>query len=240
MKLKLVFSYDGSKFQGSATQPHQNSVQDELAKALRHLGIYEKPLFASRTDKGVHALNAVATVNCGEHFKDLNALKALINRFSRPYIDIKFIKSVSDDFQPRFDAKMREYRYLLYHGAFNPFLSSYFHFYPKIDIKKANEILSLFVGTHDFRFFAKQNSPSKDTKRSIFIAKAYSHKNLTVFKFRANGFLRSQIRLMMSGILAVIEGRLSKAQLKEQINAKASHIRTPTPPNALYLARIFY
>ena len=238
MKLKLVFSYDGSKFQGSATQPHQNSVQDELAKALRHLGIYEKPLFASRTDKGVHALNAVACVNCGEHFRDLNALKALINRFSRPHINIKFIKRVSENFQPRFDAKMREYRYLLYHGAFNPFLSSYFHFYPKIDIKKANEILSLFVGTHDFRFFAKQNE--KDSKRTVFIAKAYSHKDLTVFKFRANGFLRSQIRLMMSGVLAVLEGKLSKENLKEQIAAKASYIRTPTPPNALYLARIFY
>ena len=75
MKIKLIFSYDGSRFQGSATQPHANSVQDTLLNALTHLGIFERPLFASRTDKGVHSLGAVASVRCGEHFDDLNLLK---------------------------------------------------------------------------------------------------------------------------------------------------------------------
>lgn len=55
MRLKLVFSYDGSAFLGSACQPHLNSVQDALAAALAHLGIFSPVLFASRTDKGVHA-----------------------------------------------------------------------------------------------------------------------------------------------------------------------------------------
>ena len=168
MKIKLIFSYDGSRFQGSATQPHANSVQDTLLNALTHLGIFERPLFASRTDKGVHSLGAVASVRCGEHFDDLNLLKNQLNRFAHPHIHIKRIEKVSENFEVRFDAKMREYRYILHHGEFSPFLAPYFHFYPKIDIQKANEILAHFIGTHDFRLFCKQADAQKNSIRTIF------------------------------------------------------------------------
>ncbi len=240
MKLKLTLAYDGSRFQGSATQPHLNSVQDTLAQALAHLGIYEKPLFASRTDKGVHSLNAVASVVCGEHFEDLNALKSWLNRFAHPQIHIKRIEKVSENFQVRFDAKAREYRYLLHHGEFSPFKAPYFHFYKRIDLEKANEVLNFFVGKHDFRHFAKQNAPHKNATRTIFIAKAYAHGHLSVFKFRADGFLRAQIRLMMSAVLRVLDGKMSKAQLREQIAATRAHTRILVPANGLYLTRIFY
>ena len=75
MKIKLIFSYDGSAFLGSATQPHQKGVQDALSKALSHLGIFSPVLMASRTDKGVHASFAVASVECGEHFINLEYLQ---------------------------------------------------------------------------------------------------------------------------------------------------------------------
>ena len=44
MKIALVFSYDGSKFQGSQTQPHENGVEDALARALAHVGIFNRPI----------------------------------------------------------------------------------------------------------------------------------------------------------------------------------------------------
>ena len=86
MKIQLIFSYDGSKFQGSQTQPHENSVQDALARALAHVGIFGKLVLSSRTDKGVHATAQSAAVECGEHFKDLDRLKNLINRHAHPFI----------------------------------------------------------------------------------------------------------------------------------------------------------
>ena len=49
MCLKFIFSYDGSAFLGSASQPHLNSVQDILASSLSHLGIFTPVLFAPRT-----------------------------------------------------------------------------------------------------------------------------------------------------------------------------------------------
>lgn len=115
MRLKLVFSYDGSKFQGSQTQPHENGVEDALGAALAHVGIFSKIISSSRTDKGVHANNQVACVECGEHFRDFTRLKALINRHAHPAVHVKFISRAQDCFHPRYDATARAYRLSLIH-----------------------------------------------------------------------------------------------------------------------------
>ncbi|TKX28649.1 tRNA pseudouridine(38-40) synthase TruA [Campylobacter sp. MIT 12-5580] len=238
MKLKLILAYDGSKFQGSATQPHKNSVQDHLSSALAHLGIFNQVLFASRTDKGVHALRNVASVECGEHFSDLEYLKKQINKFARQHLDIKAIYKVPQSFQPRFDAKKRAYRYVFNHACFSPFLSPYCTFYPKIDLKKANLALSLFLGKHNFGYFQKQSD--KNTIKTMFQAKAYAFRHYTIFYFQADGFLRAQIRLSVAAVLRVLEGKITLKQLQDQIEAKSISSRVLAPANGLYLSSISY
>ncbi|WP_291953213.1 tRNA pseudouridine(38-40) synthase TruA [Campylobacter sp.] len=240
MLLKLTFSYDGSKFQGSASQPHKNSVQDKLAQALSHLGIYEKILFASRTDKGVHATNAVASVEVGKYFDDFIYLKNKINHFAHPYIHIKNIQKMPQAFQVRFDVKKRKYFYVLFHGIYNPALASYVHFYPPINLYFASEIISMFEGEHNFKFFQKEGSNNKTTIRKIYKSKIFSYKNCSIFSFEANGFLRSQIRMMMAGVFKVLEDKISQDELKEQIDAKKIHTRLLAPSSGLYLSKITY
>ena len=205
MRLKLVFSYDGSKFQGSQTQPHENGVEDALGAALAHVGIFSKIISSSRTDKGVHANNQVACVECGEHFKDFTRLKSLINRHAHPAIHVKFISRVKDDFHPRYDATARAYRYVINHGEFSPFLSSYETFLQKFDLNLANELLALFVGEHDFSAFMKLGSDVKSPVRRIKKAFCYERGERTIIIFKANGFLRAQVRLMVASVLKAIE-----------------------------------
>lgn len=232
MKIKLIYSYNGSNFSGSQSQPHKNSVEDRLKMALFRVGIFEKLTTASRTDKGVHALNQVSTTNCGE-FWDLNKLKEQLNRHARPFIYIKKIEKVSSEFHPRFSAKKRSYRYILNHSNFSPFLENLCLFYDKIDIEKLNLSLSKFIGKHDFKNFMKTGSDIKDSIREIYKAYAFSYNNLTIIKFEANGFLRSQVRLMVANVL--------KEQISNQkFTLEKSITRIPAPPNALYLERIFY
>ena len=205
MRLKLVFSYDGSKFQGSQTQPHENGVEDALGAALAHVGIFSKIISSSRTDKGVHANNQVACVECGEYFKDFARLKALINRHAHPAIHVKFISRVKDDFHPRYDATARAYRYVINHGEFSPFLSPYETFLPKFDLNLANELLTLFVGEHDFSAFMKLGSDVKSPVRRVEKAFCYERGERTIIVFKANGFLRAQIRLMVASVLKALE-----------------------------------
>lgn len=209
MKIKFVFSYDGSKFQGSQTQPHKNGVEDALSLALSHVGIFNKIISSSRTDKEVHANNQVACVECADHFKDFKRLANLINRHSHPHIHIKRISKVKDSFHPRYDAKFRQYRYIINHSEFSPFLSPYQTFLPKFDTKKANEILALFIGEHDFSAFMKLGSKVKSPVRNISQAFCYERGEKTIVVFKANGFLRAQIRLMIASVLKALE--LSKS-----------------------------
>ena len=205
MQLKLVFSYDGSKFQGSQTQPHENGVEDVLGVALAHVGIFSKIISSSRTDKGVHANNQVACVECGEHFKDFTRLKALINRHAHPAIHVKFISRVKDDFHPRYDATARAYRYVINHGEFSPFLAPYETFLPRFDLNLANELLAIFVGEHDFSAFMKLGSDVKSPVRRAQKAFCYVRGERSIIVFKANGFLRAQVRLMVASVLKALE-----------------------------------
>lgn len=205
MRLKLIFSYDGSKFQGSQTQPHENGVEDALGAALAHVGIFGKIISSSRTDKGVHANNQVACVECGEHFKDFARLKALINRHAHPAIHVKFISHVQDYFHPRYDATARAYRYVINHGEFSPFLAPYETFLPKFDPNLANELLALFVGEHDFSAFMKLGSDVKSPVRRVTKAFCYARGERSIIVFKANGFLRAQVRLMVASVLKALE-----------------------------------
>ena len=219
MRLKLVFSYDVSKFQGSQTQPHENGVEDALGAALAHVGIFSKIISSSRTDKGVHANNQVACVECGEHFKDFARLRALINRHAHPAIHVKFISSVKDDFHPRYDATARAYRYIVNHGEFSPFLAPYETFLPKFDPNLANELLALFVGEHDFSAFMKLGSDVKSPVRRVSNAFCYERGERTIIIFKANGFLRAQVRLMVASVLKALElaksGKFRQMQTQE-------------------------
>ena len=219
MWLKLVFSYDGSKFQGSQTQPHENGVEDALGAALAHVGIFSKIISSSRTDKGVHANNQVACVECGEHFRDFARLRALINRHAHPAIHVKFISRVKDDFHPRYDATARAYRYVINHGEFSPFLSPYETFLPKFDPNLANELLALFVGEHNFSAFMKLGSDVKSPVRRVSKAFCYARGERTIIIFKANGFLRAQVRLMVASVLKALElaksGKFRQTQVQE-------------------------
>ena len=205
MRLKLVFSYDGSKFQGSQTQPHENGVEDALGAALAHVGIFSKIISSSRTDKGVHANNQVACVECGEHFSDFARLKALINRHAHPAVHLKFISRVQDCFHPRYDATARAYRYIVNHGEFSPFLAPYETFLPRFDLNLANELLALFVGEHDFSAFMKLGSDVKSPVRRVKKAFCYARGERSIIVFKANGFLRAQVRLMVASVLKALE-----------------------------------
>ena len=232
VKLKLVYSYDGSKFSGSQSQPHGRGVEDVLRAALGRVGIFAPLISSSRTDKGVHALRQVSCVECTVHW-ELPRLKELINRHCAPYIFVQHISPVPRDFHPRYDAVARCYRYVLNHGHPSPFLSDFCVFYPRVDLATLNAALANFVGEHDFSEFMKSGSDIKSPVRELYVARAYSFRNLTLINFKANGFLRAQVRLMVANALKSV-------QSGRKISFSRALSRIPFPPNGLYLSGVSY
>ena len=62
MRYKIIFSYDGTNFNGYQIQPGLRTVQECIEDAVSYLNRKQRTTIASsgRTDKGVHALAQVA------------------------------------------------------------------------------------------------------------------------------------------------------------------------------------
>ncbi|NPA03591.1 MAG: tRNA pseudouridine(38-40) synthase TruA [Epsilonproteobacteria bacterium] len=242
MVVKAVIAYDGSRFDGFQVQKHtSNTIASKLNSALKSLGINSKIVASGRTDKGVHATRQVISFQLPYFWNDLSKLRTLLNNRLSPYILIKSLQQVPPSFHARFSAKRRGYRYLLSLSPFDPFKAGYVTFLKeKVDFKKIKEGLSLFEGKHDFYYFHKSGSDPKTTTREIYTTKLYFYQNLAVIYFEANGFLRSQVRMMVEALLEVGREKLLLSELKLQLEAKERFITTLAPPNGLYLCKVIY
>ncbi|WP_072682351.1 tRNA pseudouridine(38-40) synthase TruA [Arcobacter sp. LA11] len=240
MNAKFTISYDGTSYLGSQTQPNGLSVEDKLQEAFKSININTKIILSGRTDRDVHSTGQVFNCQLPAFWKNLNKLKSIMNKHLPDSIKIKKIVEVEDSFHSRFHAKKRVYRYIVTQQELSVFNSKYISFYEKIDEEKIKEAISCFIGTHDFEYFHKKGSDKDNTVRIVFDAKFYKYKDIYVFKFVANSYLRSQIRLMVGSLLKLSEGKLSIEDLKAQLKKEKRVFRIPASPYGLYLTKVFY
>jgi tRNA pseudouridine38-40 synthase len=207
----------------------------KLESVLSKLGIETKVVASGRTDKGVHATGQVCHVDVPDFWNDYEKLKEVLNQKLPKSIHVKKIDSVHDEFHARYSAKKRIYRYIIKKAEPNPFENDFITFDKNADFEKVKKNIKLFIGEHDFVNFMKTGSDVGSTKREIYRAFAYEYKGFMVLNFEANGFLRSQIRLMVGALL-----KLNAREIQEQLNCQKKHKFKPAPSNGLYLARIKY
>ncbi len=240
MNIKITFAYDGSQYNGSQSQPQRNTVQDKFEEVLKVIGIENQLKFSGRTDKNVHATGQVASLKLPNFWKDLEKLKDTLNQHLPNSIQVKDIRQVDDEFHARFSAKKRVYRYILSQKQVSAFNNNYLHHHPNINETKIQEAIKLFIGVHDFEYFSKKGSDPKSTVREIYDIKFYQYKDCYIFKFKANSYLRSQIRMMVSFLLKISLGKLTLVDLKNQLERKKLISWTLAPSNGLYLSKITY
>lgn len=236
MKCALTIAYNGTNFLGSQTQKSSsNTVLGQIEHVLHQLNIDFKVVASGRTDRGVHATGQVCHIDLPLFWSDLQKLKKVLNEMLPPSIHVKSIKAVNDDFHARYSAKKRVYRYIIKEGESNPFEDNFVTFIDNIEFEKIEKNIKLFRGEFDFKYFMKSGSDIKSTIRVIYKAFAYRHKDFIVLNFEANGFLRSQIRLMVGALLA-----LESDEIIKQLTCKKNHKIKPAKSNGLYLAKIKY
>lgn len=244
MRVKITLSYDGSSFLGFQIQKNETktsqSVAGALTRALRRVNIDADVIGSGRTDTGVHATHQIVHIDLPSFWKDLENLKLHLNGFLYPHIFIQSIAPTSPSFHARFDAKKRLYRYVLYDGAYQPFLAHYALHVKPLDVMKLNEYAHTFVGYHNFEYFKKLGGGSTKDERTIFKAGAYRYKHLIVIYFLGDAFLRSQIRMMCGSLLNVCDGVLSHENLIAQRDRNMKVSTALIPACGLYLSRVFY
>jgi len=242
MRVKLLLSYNGANFEGSQVQSHtSNTIMGQIYIAFERLGIKTKLHASGRTDAGVHAFKQVMHCEVPPFWADIKKLQDHLNFQLPDSIKLRQLSVVDEEFHARYSAKRRAYRYILSTGESNPFESAFITFIKyELDFNLLYESIKLFEGEHDFSSFMKKGSTTGSNIRNIYKARVYTYKGRTVLYFEANGFLRSQIRLMVAFLLKVAKKELTKEQLLEQLTNQEKYNTKPAPPNGLYLSNIIY
>jgi len=240
MRVKATIAYDGSYFKGFQKQKSTTqTVTTQIEIALCSVGITDAIRGSGRTDAGVHATGQVIDFELPPFWNDLEKLKVALNR-KLTHISFKQIVVVNENFHARFSAQKRLYRYVFKTSTPSVFEQNYISYYPNFNPKKLQEALSYFEGEHDFSHFIKTGSITHTNVRTIYKSYYRSYKNYHFIYFEANGFLRSQVRMMVDFAMQVALNKSTLQELQEQLNLEKKHSTKLAPPEGLYLARIFY
>lgn len=240
MRVKAVISYDGASFRGFQKQKSTNlTVTQAVEEALVSIGIKNSIRGGGRTDKGVHATGQVIDFIVPYFWRDLNRLRDILNRKLNG-VYFKHISSVDSSFHARFSAKRRIYRYIFKTTKPSIFEERYISYYPNFNREILNRSLKLFEGEHDFGYFLKSGTVTNSNIRTIYRAYYMEYKKYHIIYFEANGFLRSQVRLMVDFAIKVSLKELTISQQLQQLELKKRYSTALAPPNGLYLARIIY
>lgn len=240
MRVKAVIAYDGSHYQGFQKQRSTRmTVTSAIEEALRALHIDAPIVGSGRTDAGVHASGQVIHFDLPDFWTDIKKLKQQLNR-KLSDISFKHISIVSEDFHARFSAKKRIYRYVFKTHRPSVFEQKYISHYQAFDPDLLRQALACFEGKHDFKFFHKTGSVTHTTVREIYHAGYTERHGCHFIYFQANGFLRSQVRMMIDAAMLCAKGEMTLTQLQEQIASQKKHTTKLAPPEGLYLARILY
>jgi len=245
---KLIIAYDGTDFHGWQMQSNKPTVQGEIVDVLRRITQENVQLHgAGRTDAGVHALGQIgsfrtqSTLSAGEFQRALNALLP-------PTIRIVAAEEVGPDFNARWSARGKIYRYRLYRGkVVPPMLWRYVLHYPfPLDEDAMRDASARFVGMHDFTSFAASTGSEEDDKERSTEREIYSTELVRspddeelVFTVRGRSFLRYMVRKIVGTLLDVGRGKLKPDDIDRLYELKDRSKSGPTvPPQGLCMVSV--
>ena len=245
---KLIIAYDGTDFHGWQMQSNKPTIQGEIVNVLRRITQENVQLHgAGRTDAGVHALGQIgsfrtqSTLSAGEFQRALNALLP-------PTIRIVAAEEVGPDFNARWSARGKMYRYRLYRGkVVSPVLWRYVLHYPfPLDEDAMRDASARFVGMHDFASFAASTGSEEDDKERSTEREIYSTELVRsadgeelVFTVRGRSFLRYMVRKIVGTLLDVGRGKLKPDDIDRLYELKDRSKSGPTvPPQGLCMVSV--
>src|SRR5215471_12849427 len=246
--LKLTIAYDGTDFHGWQIQSGKPTIQGEIVGILRRLTQENIAIHgAGRTDAGVHALGQVASFRTHTALATGDLQRAL-NALLPPAIRIVAVEETGPDFNARWSARAKTYRYRLYRGkVVPPMIWRYVLHYPfPLDEDKMRAAAARFTGSHDFAAFAASTGSEDDDKERSTVREVYSAElarsadnEELVFTVRGRSFLRYMVRKMVGTLLEVGRGRLEPQDVDRLFELRDRSKSGPTvPPQGLCMVSV--
>lgn len=241
-KYKLTIQYDGTAFYGWQLQAEERTVQGEIENALSKIYKIDHriPIHGSgRTDTGVHAIGQVAHVEL-ENSWDCNELKNAMNGNLPLDCRIKHIEEVSSEFQARFDATKRYYKYQCYTGDSLLFRNQSWQVDSlKLDI--LNKMAHTLIGDHDFLSYSKFRDDINHTRCIIYKSEWNLDGKMVIFTITGNRFLHHMVRYLVGTMIAVSQGKISIDTFIDYLHNPQKNVKIfKAPPQGLILEKVEY
>lgn len=239
MNYVIEISYDGSKFFGFQRLNEEVSVQkvleDALTKINKH-GVEVKG--AGRTDRGVHANGQCVSFKLDVNI-DEKGLKRALNSLVKPYIYVKNVKIVDENFHARFCVKKKKYIYKINLGEFNPQIEDYvYQSEYKLDIEKMKEVAALYLGIHDFHNFV--SGERDDYTCIVYDIRFNQVGDILNIAFEGKSFYRYMVRNLVGMMIEVGRGKDDISKVKDMLETKEEKPGYTAPACGLYLEKIEY
>jgi tRNA pseudouridine38-40 synthase len=247
VKLKLTIAYDGAAYAGWQAQKTglgvQQRVEEAVAKIFPNAGRLRS---SSRTDTGVHALGMVADVEIPGHEFNMAVAKAAlaINAHLPRDIRIMAVSRCRADFDARFNAKGKQYRYFVWTGpAMNPLLRHVaWHVSLPLDLAAMRGAAKIFPGRHDFKSLAgTRNYEMSSTVRTLTRCDLRCNGRLLTFVIEGDGFLYKMCRGIVGTLVQVGQGKIAPDAIKQILDQKDRRAAGMTAPaHGLVLWKVYY
>ena len=241
-RYKTIIQYDGSSFSGWQLQKNKKTVQGDIENALRIISGSKNRIAvhgAGRTDSGVHAYGQVAHFDLDTNLTS-NDLSNAINSNTSEDCRIMSIEKVESDFESRFDATKRRYRYQIYLGSSLLYRNQAW-LVNDIGIKTLEEISKMIIGEHDFLSFSKYRPEQKNTKSTIFKSVWEKKDKMLVYEISGNRFLHHMVRYLVGTMVQISRGRYPKEKFSSLLHEPRKNVQIHrAPANGLILLKVEY
>jgi len=243
-RYKLLIEYDGGPFRGWQIQAEGPSVQGVLETAVSALnGAPAGVQGAGRTDAGVHALGQTAHVDLARDF-DPGTVRDALNAHLRPWpVAVLAAEIVSGDFNARFSAMKRHYRYRIVNRRPDLALDRgrAWRVARRLDVAAMQEAAQRLVGRHDFTTFRSTECQAKSAEKTLDQLDVIAEGENIGIVTSARSFLHNQVRSMAGSLVQVGDGRWSPDDLARALAARdRTACGQVAPPDGLYLMRVDY
>ncbi len=243
-RYRAVVSYDGTDFSGWQVQTGRRTVQAEIEKAIASVVCAPTPVFCSgRTDTGVHARGQVVHFDLHEA-RPARKLFLAFNARLPDDVRIERITATRPDFDARFSASAKEYRYGIWNNPVaTPDTRRYaLHVRQTLDLAAMRAAAEALVGRHDFTAFcANPGYERGGAVRRLDALLVARRGPMVVIRARGEGFLYRMVRSLAGFLIRVGTGDLPPAEAGRILASRRRTALVPTAPaHGLFLWKVFY
>ena len=237
-RFRATVEYDGTDFAGFQLQPGRRTVQGVLEAALARLsgGTRQAVDGAGRTDAGVHAIGQVVAFSYAGPLSPPALAEALNGSLPRD-VAIRGLRPAPKGFHPRYAARYREYRYVIWNGPRSPLRDrTSFRVRSPLDSAAMARAAAAFEGRHDFSAFGGVDPQPVRTVHRIVVRRAGDEVTIDV---RADAFLRGMVRRIVAALIAVGRGKIDEGAIRAALAAREPAFSgAAAPARGLCLRRV--